>query len=185
MIVLAALRTELLFVRGPQACVGLGARRWPGVAARLRRHPPRAAVVLGFSGGLRGELLPGTLVVASGLHGEGELRPSPTMVELAQGALPEARVGHIHTATRPAAPQQKARLGLDSLAVDMESARLAEALEEMRIPWLVVRVILDALWENVPEWGSRVRWAARALYCARRLGGASRRLAPQVVEAAA
>lgn len=182
MIVLAALRTELLFVRGPRACVGLQASRWPKVTARLRGRPPAAAVVMGFSGGLRAELIPGTLVLASHVSGRGEHRPSAEMLELGQHALPEARVGPIHTTDTLTAPEDKARLGLDALAVDLESSRLSEALEELTIPWLVVRVILDALWEKVPERAARVAWAGRGLACARRLGEASRRLAAELAE---
>ncbi len=184
MIVLAALRTELCFVRGPQACVGLQAQRWPEVSARLRRRPPAAALVVGFSGGLRAQLTPGTLILASSVRGTGGHHPSPEMLARAQHALPEAEVGPICTAEELAPPEQKARLGLDSLAVDLESERLVQGLEELSVPWLAVRVVLDALWEKVPQRAARVAWAGRGLACARRLGEAARRLAPALAEGA-
>ncbi len=185
MIVLAALRTELLFVRGPRACVGLAASRWSEVAVRLRGRRPVAALVVGFAGGLRAELQPGTLVVASEVQGEGGLCALPALVDLARTALPEALVGPVHTTAELAALADKARLGVDALAVDMETAWVARALEEMEIPWLAVRVILDALWESLPQGRAHLRWAPRAVSCARRLGDAWRRVGPQLAEVVA
>ncbi len=177
MMVLAALRTELGFVRAPKTCVGLRARKWPQVAAMLHRRPPKAVLVVGFSGALRGELTPGTLVVASNVRtDEEERRPPVHMVDLARQALPQTAVGSICTTDTQASPAQKARLGVDSLAVDLESARLAKGLDELGISWLIVRVVLDALWEELPTRATSVTWAGRALACARRLGDVAHRL---------
>jgi len=182
MIVLAALRTELGFVRAPKHCVGLRAQRWPQVAARLRRRPPDAALVVGYSGALRAVLAPGTLVVASSVRTEREQHPPADMVDLTRQALPQAKVGPIYTIDHLASPAHKARLGVDGLAVDLESARLVEGLNELGIPWLIVRVVLDALWEELPSRAARAKWAGRALACARRLGDAANRLGPALAE---
>lgn len=183
MIFLAALRTELLFVPRPRACVGVGAEGWPQVSARLRSQRPSAAAVLGFSGSLRGELAPGTLVLATSVRGNEAYRPSAELVTRAQTALPQALAGSVLTVAEPATPEQKARMGIDDVAVDMESERLARGLEELNIPWLTVRVILDALWETLPSGVHRLGWTPRALMCARTLGRAARQLTLQVAEA--
>ncbi len=182
MTVLAALRTELLYVRAPRLRLGVEGHRWPSVAARFRRQPPSAVLLIGFSGGLRADLVPGDLVLASEVLGDGYSRPPSALLERGHAALPEARLGPVCTASSILKAQDKARLGAEALVADMESARLVPKLEELGIPWLVVRVVLDALWEDLPEGIGRAKWAARALACAKRLGTASRRVAPSLAE---
>ncbi len=185
MTVLAALRTELLFVRPPRQRLGVGGHRWPSVAARFRRQPPSAVLLIGFSGGLRADLLPGDVVLASEVLGNGRFRPHDALLERGRAALPEARLGPVCTVSTILKAQDKARLGLEALAADMESARLIPELEAMGIPWLVLRVVLDALWEDLPGRIGQAGWAARGLACARRLGTLTRQVAPSFVEAAA
>ncbi|HAZ30027.1 TPA: hypothetical protein DCY65_00420 [Candidatus Acetothermia bacterium] len=178
-VTVAALRTELLFVPRPRVQVGVGAE----AAGRLRRwlngKGPRAALVVGFSGAARAGLAAGTVVLAASIVSDGAdpVSLDGVLVARAQEALPKAVVGPVATVDRPAGPAEKARLGVDALAVDMESSPLARELSDRGIPFLVVRVVLDELWEDVFS-GPRARWAGQAIACARRLGAAAAALRP-------
>lgn len=182
MTVLAALRTELLFVRAPRERLGVGGHRWPSVAARFRRQPPSAVVLIGFSGGLRADLAPGDVVLASEVLGDGPCRPRKALLERGHAALPEAKLGPVCTVGNILKAQDKARLGVKALVADMESARVVPELDAMGIPWLVMRVVLDALWEDLPQGIGQARWAARALACAKRLGTVTGLVAPSLAE---
>ncbi len=172
---MAALRTELLFVRHrPKAVLGVGDRAVPRLVGLVRWKRPLGVLVVGFCGATRSTLPPGSLVLASKADG---LSLPEGLVERARERLPEADVGPVVTQGAPADPAGKARLGLEALAVDMESAGLAGELLTLRIPFLILRCVLDSLWEDVSI-GPRLRWAKRALVCARRLAEGARALIP-------
>ncbi len=175
----AALQTELLFVRGCyKVRAGIGHEASERLARVLERLRPQGAVVLGFCGGTHARLVPGTLILATSVrHGGEELGVTPELVAKAKEKLPDAELGPLTTADGIADPETKARVSLDALGVDMESFHLARKLRELGIPYLVVRCVLEALWEDISR-APRVRWTARALACARRLGAAVKALAP-------
>ncbi|MBC7169868.1 hypothetical protein H5T54_02885 [Candidatus Bipolaricaulota bacterium] len=176
---MAALRTELLFAPRPRLRVGMGAQAGDRLRAWLDGHEPAGALVIGFSGATRAGVGAGTVLLAAEILGNGS-DPIPldsARVAKAKGALPDAVAGAVATVTGPAAPADKARRGVDALAVDMESAHLARELARRGTPFLVVRVVLDELWEDVLG-SPRIRWARRALACARRLGRAAAALRP-------
>jgi len=176
----AALRTELLFAPRPRAALGVGGAAADRLAKLLKRNRPSAVLVVGFCGATRASLSPGTLVLASAV--DGTALPEG-LVERARANLPGVEVGPLVTVEAPASPAEKARLSPDALAVDMESAHLAGELSSQGIPFLILRCVLDALWEEISA-GMRLRWARRALLCARRLGQGARTLRP-VLEGAA
>lgn len=177
-VTVAALRTELLFVPRPRLRVGVGTGARARLARWLDRHPTGGVMVVGFCGGTRAALRPGDLILADTLTaGEEEVPVSPALLTRAGAVFPAAHVGPVATVDAPADPGDKARLGVDALAVDMESAHLARELTARATPFLVVRVVLDALWENVSA-GPHLRWAGRAVGCARRLGQAAAALRP-------
>ncbi|MGD9840843.1 MAG: hypothetical protein AB7U87_03980 [Candidatus Bipolaricaulis sp.] len=174
----AALGTELLFAPRPQLRAGVGAGGRGRVGAWLSEHRPAGAVIIGFSGATHASLGAGSLVLVEGIVSDGR-DPIPldrALIVRAQRALPGATVGAVATVAQPADPAEKARLGLDALAVDMESAHLAEEFAGRGIPFLVVRVILDELWEDVSQFP--VRWTGRAVAAARKLGQAASALVP-------
>jgi nucleoside phosphorylase len=178
-VTVGALRTELLFVPGPRRALGVG----QGAATRLARwladRRPDGVLVVGFCGGLRGHLTPGALVLADRVVGEAAAIPvGEELVERARAAVPGAEVGALITAAGLVGPREKAILGIEALGVDLESAPLARELSGWGIPFLVVRVVLDALWEELPRRGQAFLWVRRALACARRLGAAARALTP-------
>ncbi|HDI11041.1 MAG TPA: hypothetical protein ENF77_01810 [Candidatus Acetothermia bacterium] len=174
-LVVAALRTELLFVRHrPVAILGMGDKAAPRLVGLVRRKRPLGVLAVGFCGATWATLPPGALVLASGVDG---LEVPGELVERARTMLPRAEVGPVATVKALADPREKARLGLDALAVDMESAPLARQLASLGIPFLILRCVLDALWEDVSI-GPRLRWTKRALMCARRLAEGVRTLVP-------
>ncbi len=180
-VAVAALRTELAFVRGmPRVRTGIGHRARERLTQALERLDPEGVVVLGFCGATHARLVPGRLVLADVVLGNGEeIELLAELVERARERLPDAEVGPIATVEGIADPAEKARRSVDAVAVDMESYHIARELRSREIPFVVVRCVLDVLWEDISR-GNRVRMAGRALSCARRLGRAAAALAPAV-----
>lgn len=176
-IVVAALRTELLFVRGPKAALGVGPRAGPALRRVLERRSPKAVAIVGYAGGLRADLRPGALVLADRvLDGEGGLGIDPALLRQAQKRLPEARIGPLFTDRRLTPREEKEKLGERALAVDMETSFLARELSAQGIPFLALRVILDAYEEEAPGDWRKALWAGRALRCSWILGRAAEAL---------
>jgi nucleoside phosphorylase len=178
-VTVAALRTELLFAPRPRAALGVGQAARVGLRRVLARWRPTGVVVVGYSGGLHASLSPRTLLLPDRLLGpKGVVRTGAAALARAAEILPQAKVGPVITVDRAAAPWDKAALGVDAFGVDLESALLGEELFRQGIPFLVVRIVFDALWESVPTGWSRGAWAGRALACSWRLGQAARLLRP-------
>jgi len=176
-IVVAALRTELLFVRGPKAALGVGERAGAALQALLKRRSPKGVAVVGYAGGLRADLRPGVLVLADRVLDEkGGLEVDPALLRQAQKRLPKARIGPLFTDRRLTPREEKEKLGERALAVDMETSHLARVLSAQGIPFLALRVILDAYEEEAPGDGRKVLWAGRALRCSWILGRAAEAL---------
>lgn len=178
-VTVAALRTELLFVPRPRLSVGVGAKAGENLRRWLAGHRPTGALAVGFSGSTRAELPAGTLVLARAIScpGGDVLKLDPKLLRRAREALPGVVVGPVVTVEGETRPPDKARLGLDALAVDMESVEIAREFLRLGIPFLMVRAVLDELWEDVFA-PFPVRWARRALLCSHRLGMAARALRP-------
>jgi nucleoside phosphorylase len=180
----AALRTELLYAPRPRAALGVGKKAAPHLVEILKRKRPAGVLVVGFCGGLHAALPPGTFVLADQLvEDPGQRSALRVLVDgeflgKAKEKLPEARVGTLVTLDRPVGPAEKACLGIDALGVDLESAHLALELSKRGIPFLVLRIVLDALWEEPPFGARRALWARRAIACARQLDRAAQALFP-------
>jgi len=176
-LVISALRTELLFVsHRPRAALGCGAQSARRLPDLLRRVSPSSVLVVGYCGGLRASLACGELLLADEVEAPRKTTPSLELLEIARRALPSAHVGPLVTQAQAADPAEKARLGVRALGVDMETAYLARLMDDHGIPWLALRIVLDRLWEQLPLRWAAARWAARAVRCARILGGATNRL---------
>jgi adenosylhomocysteine nucleosidase len=125
---------------------GIGADR-ASTAARwvLDHQNPRLVVACGFAGALSPNLHVGDVLLASevvepddGLHWR-------TAVPAELGDLPVGRLVTVkQLAGRPAAKRSLARQ-TGAVMVDMESAAIAEACQERRVPCAVVRAISDEL----------------------------------------
>lgn len=183
--VVAALRTELLFVPGPKAALGVGKRARFRLRQLLERRHPQGVLILGYAGGLRSELLPGTLVLADLiLDREGAVPVREKLLSQAKKALPKAKVGPLFTDEKLTSREEKAALGKKALAVDMETSHLVRELFSRGIPFLVGRVVLDAYFEEAPQGWRCLLWAGRALRCSWALGRAARLLRPVLAEGA-
>jgi len=173
--VLAALRTELLFVRGPQAALGMGETARAGLRRLLARFSPKGVIFLGYCGGLAEGLPPGALILADRLEGpEGTVRPSAKILSKARELLPEAHLGPLFThpvLLKKEAVRKKATAeGIRPLGVDMEANFVAFELFRRKIPFLVAKIVLDSWEEEVSLGLKRFLWAPRALWCAWKLG---------------
>jgi len=158
-----------------------------GIAVRRWTLPAGASPVLitcGLAGGLVGDLLPGTVVVADSVALEGgeQVACDPGWVRaLVAGARElgcEPAVGPLLTARRPVVgPARGVWANRGFLAAEMETARLVPT----GAPLASIRVILDApSREMSPEWAAP-GWAAldprrgrELLWLARRAPGYAR-----------
>jgi len=123
--------------------------------ALIAGHRPGWVVSAGFSGGLTPELGRHDLLMADSLADTAgrrlaiELKVDPA--ELARA--PGVHVGRLLTADRVVRlPSDKRSLGEqhDALAVDMESFAVAEACRRRRVRFLAVRIIGDAVDDELP-----------------------------------
>lgn len=130
---------------------GMGPRRAIVAAGALRQAPGDALAVIGFCGALHGGLQPGEVVVAERVHTPGdEEHPEADVACAGVDALCEAlagaglivRRGAVVCVGRIAVGERRDQLlGSGAVAVDMESAWLAEGAAGR--PFAVVRVVLD------------------------------------------
>lgn len=177
MMVVAALRTELLFVPGPKAALGVGLRAREGLAKLVERERPKAVALVGYAGGLRPELRPGTLLLADRvLDEEGVVEVDAELLLQARRRLPWAQVGPLFTDRKLTSRGEKTKLAEKALAVDMETSFLVRELTARGIPFLVARVILDTAEEEVRLGWRTMFWAGRALRCSWVLGRAAEAL---------
>jgi nucleoside phosphorylase len=179
-VVIAALRTELVFVRGkPRLAVGIGGQAQRRLADWLNGHSPAGALVTGFCGALQESLGPGTVVLADSVVEKDEvLGLDPALLQRARAALPAATVGHLLTVASPAGKEEKARLNKYGVGIDMESAGIVRELRIRQIPLLIARVVLDRRQEDLPHGLSMATWAVRALLASRKIGRATSSLIP-------
>ena len=170
--VCTALRLERTAVKravgGRVLRTGMGSRR---TARSLRALPADGPIAMvGVAGGVAPTVQVGDVVVASEVRGDGLVVICPSAPLLA-GELRRAgftvHIGPIVTTAKLARPDELARLAMTgALAVDMESAVVAEAASER--PLAVVRVISDTAAAPLFR-PATVRNGARALRTLRRL----------------
>jgi 4-hydroxy-3-methylbut-2-enyl diphosphate reductase len=126
--------------------IGFGPDRARSAAVAAASRPGSAVAVLGFCGALDDSLEPGDVVVADELRVDGG---EPVRCECSAsvaGALTEAGVrarrGPLLSVPRMVRGRERARLAEDgSIAVDMESAWLAEAAAGR--PFTALRAVVD------------------------------------------
>lgn len=194
------LRPVLRRLRGSvsSAVLGLGARR-AGESMRrlLAERRPRRVLLVGLSGALTPDLKVGDVVAGrSAVNEQGEMWELSAPRDLRQGRL--LTVGQV-----VGEPAKKAALSrrFDALAVDMESAAVAQACREARTPLTILRAISDAVDDMLPaDLGGLIQPDGRAsvkmamMYLLRRphrlplllrLGRATRRAGERLGEAAA
>lgn len=180
LLITAPLRVEAWCLRcagaAPRVCrTGMGRGRSLQAAASLLQEPAAALAVAGLGGALVETLMPGDVVVASGLRapdGRTIALDAEPVLRALRGADIPARAGVIASAERPVTGSERARLAdTGACAVDMESFWLAGAAAGR--PLAVVRVILDGPGREL--W--RVDLPRRLVYCLGRLRSVARPLA--------
>ena len=152
-LVIAAVPMELSGVRrdgGGQVrwvAAGMGRRAAAVVRGRLAEERFSLVVSTGFAGGVRPGFRVGDLVMASDVvdAASGRRRRPTGGLSILQGAC---SVGTFVTVDGPLQdPERKAEIGSrwGAIAVDMETAGVAEAAEAAGVPWFSLRVILDPM----------------------------------------
>ena len=134
--------------------IGLGG----GAGHVIAQEKPRLVISCGLSGGLQPTLAPGSVVLASAVRdeiGEAVVAQKPVL-RIARQALEDygpVNEGEIVSATEVIATRAEklAIGGAGRLAVDLESWSAARAAERAGIPWLALRVVVDPLDAELPE----------------------------------
>lgn len=144
---------------------GMGPERARHAAAALiEKFGPCCLLIAGFAAGLREEIQPGNIVVASALLDRtmpccrpGRLLPHPILIVATEAILLPGiclHRGEILTlnaiATDSVIKRELAAGNARVIAADMESAGAAVAAEERGAPWLAVRVVTDTLNDDFP-----------------------------------
>lgn len=129
------------------------------VRSWLQHRKVRAVFGIGFAGALSPSLHVGDLVVARDGHEAWQAPPSPELLSAAaqvRVAPLTIRFGTIITADEIVCEAKGKRALALTLAandigcVDMESSAVAQVCAEHRLPFLIVRCILDELDEDLP-----------------------------------
>ena len=119
-------------------------------------HRPPWVISAGFSGGLQPGLKRGDIVMADSLvePGGGRLAIDVRIDQQTLAATPGLHVGRLLTVDKIITESSdKKQLGkaYEALAVDMESWAVGEVCSQERVRFLAVRVISDAMEENLPR----------------------------------
>jgi nucleoside phosphorylase len=130
---------------------------------------PSAIVAVGYSGGTRPDLRPGSLVIGEQIARLGEQAsgaPIPSdrgLVGLAHSSSQEIGIpvaaGLVGTTTHiVSSARKKTALGVNTgvLAVDLETWHFAQASADGGIPFLAVRAIVDAVDDDLPGFVERM-----------------------------
>ena len=147
------------FIAGKQVVVarsGIGRER-AATAARIliERYHPDSVLCIGFAAGLRPDVVPGDLILATSIAES--LVPDDRLVGIAAQTRGEDVAVHsgpllcvdqvVHSV------EEKYELAArfpNSVGLDMESAGIAAAASNFGVPWLVVRAVTDGLDDSLP-----------------------------------
>ncbi|WP_448207070.1 phosphorylase family protein [Azospirillum sp. sgz302134] len=125
-----------------------------GAAEALLDAGASGVISFGIAGGLAPEIRPGTLVIATGVVGDGTAyMASSAWRERLLQVIPTARAGVIASVARPVVTVAEkgalhARTG--ALAVDMESLAVARVCRERGVPFAVLRAVADPAHRALP-----------------------------------
>jgi adenosylhomocysteine nucleosidase len=132
--------------RGPAVVLetGIGAKR---AAAAIRwlldNFEPRLVVVCGYAGALSATLRVGDVLLASEVVEPADELRWRTAVPAELGDLPVGRLVTVSRLIATSADKRSLARQTGAVMVDMESAAIAEACKEARVPCAVVRAISD------------------------------------------
>ncbi len=134
-----------------RAVAGGGDATW--LATALDALAPRASGIVswGLAGALNSDLHAGSWVVGTGVTGGFHATCDAGWRERIAAALPRAREGRFYADGGLADPPRKHSLGASgAIAVDMESHVVARVAAAHRLPFVIVRVISDAVDDAMP-----------------------------------
>ena len=160
--IVAALEMERRWIGAPEPLIevsGGGEERAGAAARRLLERGASALVSWGVAGGLDPDLEPGTVVLpdvvvhTDGSSQEVDLAWRDRLVTRLQGQVFTSTSPLVHSTQPVTAPAEKTELhrNTGAAAVDMESAAVAVLAYEAGIPYIVVRVVVDAAGVRLPE----------------------------------
>ena len=137
------------------ACSGGRPRRAADLARTLVEEGAAGLVSFGIAGGLAPELEPGTLVVGTAVDlGGPVLAADAAWCGRLAALLPAARCGRVYgaeaAAMTPAAKQALYRQSA-ALAVDLESAAVAEVCAAAGKPFAILRAVADPAGRAIPS----------------------------------
>jgi nucleoside phosphorylase len=130
--------------------------------AAAQWYSVRAALSLGFAGGLVESLGVGALVLPSTVQDDDDppghvLHAAPARTAVAS-ALEAAGIAFhggsllsVHSPLRTPEAKRAAHQRTGALAVDMEAAGVALAAQQLGIPWLALKAVVDPVDEPLPE----------------------------------
>jgi adenosylhomocysteine nucleosidase len=141
---------------------GPGAERAAAASARAIESGARVLVSWGLAGGLDGALAPGTVVAPRRVRTEaGESLAVDTdwhssLVALAdEFALDCGDLLSVATALESPEAKRAAAAATRAVAVDMESAAIAAVAARARVPFVVLRVVVDGASDALPQGAER------------------------------
>lgn len=140
---------------------GIGRRAGDAVARRLSSGGVRGVVSAGFAGGARPGFQVGDLVAASEVIDASSGRRHRADLSLFK-PRGKAESGPFLTVDRPVVePRDKTELGsrYGAVAVEMETASVAEAAERAGVPWAGLRVILDPMESRLAVCSAGQAWS--------------------------
>jgi hopanoid-associated phosphorylase len=112
-------------------------------------------ISFGVAGGLAPGLKPGTCVIGSGIHHDGDMRATDARwAQRLQRIIPDAVLGPIVGVREPVAhASEKVALHerTGALAVDMESHVVAQAAAQHDVPLAAIRVVVDPAERTIPR----------------------------------
>ena len=160
--VVAALEMEGRWISASEPLIevsGGGEGRAGAAARRLLERGASALVSWGVAGGLDPDLEPGTVVLpdvvidADGSSSPVDVAWRDRLLTRLQGCVVTSTSPLVHAPRPITAPTEKKNLHrrTGAAAVDMESAAVAEVANEVGIPFLVVRAVVDAAGVRLPE----------------------------------
>jgi len=160
--IVAALEMERRWIRAPDSLVevsGAGERRAEAAACRLLDRGATALVSWGVAGGLDPDLrpgavvLPGAVVEADGVSRKVNLGWRDRVLARIENRVATSTSPLLHAVQPITAPEEKhaMRRRTGAAAVDMESAAVAAVANEAGIPFIAVRVVVDAAEARLPE----------------------------------
>lgn len=132
---------------------GMGPAAARSAAAALVAAGAQALLSIGTAGALRQDLRAGDLLIPQALLWQGKEYPVDSrLAEDFRMLFPAAQGGVLLTLVEPlATPVAKAQAATQALAVDMESGAIAALADELEIPFLALRVVVDSADSRLPQ----------------------------------